>query len=111
MDIEKGLIKEALEEAAKHHHEYESNILGGTFDEAWADWYGAFMIGRLSQLTKPSLITQSLQMAADMHERDPNREMPWSEFYAEYVRDYFQEVPDESEDLGNTGNEEEGLDG
>lgn len=97
MEIEKGLLKEALEEAAKHHHEYESNMLGGTFDEAWADWYGAFMIGRLVQLTTPTVITQALQMAADMHDREPNHEMPWSEFYAEYLRDYLQELPEDDQ--------------
>lgn len=97
MELEKGLLKETLEDAANHHHEYENNVLGGAFDEAWADWYGAFMIGRLTQLNKSSNITQALQFAADMHEREPNKEMPWSEFYAEYIRDYFQSIPDDTE--------------
>ncbi len=101
MELEKGTLKTVLEEAATYHHEYEDNVLGGTFDEAWADWYGAFLVGKIDQLRKPSIVTQALQWAADMHEREPNQDMPWSEFYAEYMHDYFQQMPyggDEPED-------------
>lgn len=102
MELEKGNLKTLLEDAAAHHHEYEANVLGGAFDEAWADWYGAFLVGKVEHLRTPSVVTQALQWAADMHERDPNRAMPWSDFYAEYMHDYFQQHPNDNDpEAGN----------
>ncbi len=96
MELDQTNLKIVLEEAANYHHEYETNVLGGVFDEAWADWYGAFLVGKVDQLTKPSEVTQALQWAADMHEREPNQAMPWSEFYAGYMEDYFQHRSNDS---------------
>lgn len=97
MDIEQNTLKEALLEAAEYHHEYENNLLGGMHDEAWADWYGAFLIGKVTELTNPTYLTQLLQMAADMHERDVNQSVAWAEFYAEYIIQHFQHKADMEE--------------
>ncbi len=98
MDIEQNTLKDALLEAAEYHHEYETNLLGGMYDEAWADWYGAFLIGKVAELSNPSYLTQLLQMAADMHEREVNQATPWAEFYAEYVIQHFQHKSDMEEE-------------
>jgi len=99
MELDKVTLKEALLEAAEYHHEYESNLLGGMADEAWADWYGAFLLAKVPELNKPSYLVQLLQMAADMHEREVNQSMPWAEFYADYmVQHYVNEANEEAEE-------------
>ena len=90
MELNQSTLKSALEEAADYHHEYEANVLGGTYDEAWADWYGAFLIGKIPELEHPSKVVEALQMAAEMHERDVNKSTPWADFYAHYVVQYLQ---------------------
>ncbi len=85
MDIETNTLKEALLEAAEYHHEYESNLLGGMRDEAWADWYAAFLLGKIPDLKNPTYLTQVLQMASDMQEREVNQSTPWADFYADYL--------------------------
>lgn len=85
MEIEHSTLQSALLEAQNYHQEYETNLLGGMEDEAWADWYAAFLVGKVPELQDPAYLTQVLQMAGDMHEREVNQDSPWPDFIADYL--------------------------
>jgi malate dehydrogenase (oxaloacetate-decarboxylating)(NADP+) len=58
-------LRVALKAAGMAHHEYEQKALGGKRDEAWADWYAAFVLGRMGNFTTPSRLTAWLGEAPD----------------------------------------------
>lgn len=58
-------IKHALVAAAKAHHEFESNYLGGIRHEQWAYWYAAFVLGNLGDFISPTQLTRILENVTD----------------------------------------------
>jgi len=54
----------ALEAAGAAHHDYETNLLGGTRDEQWAGWYAGYVLGRLGDFTSPTRLTRLLAEAS-----------------------------------------------
>ena len=67
----------ALIAAAKAHHEYQTNSLGGVRHKQWAGWYAAYVLGRLGDFTKPSVLSEWLDEVSD--------EKDWFKKAAEYV--------------------------
>jgi hypothetical protein len=70
-------LMKTLIDAAKAHHEYQSNFLGGVRHTLWAGWYSAYVLGRLGEFTTPTLLTGWLEEVAD--------EKPWFKKATEYV--------------------------
>lgn len=60
------LIK-ALQAAAPAHHEFQENALNGQYDEIWAGWYAAYVLGRLGDFVTPTRLSEWLEnvQAAD----------------------------------------------
>jgi malate dehydrogenase (oxaloacetate-decarboxylating)(NADP+) len=58
-------LRAALKAAGVAHHEYEQKVLAGKRDESWADWYAAFVLGRLGNVTTPSRLTSWLKQVPD----------------------------------------------
>lgn len=58
--VSKEQLREALAAAGQGHHDYESNFLAGARDEHWAGWYAAYVLGRVGDVTTPTLLTQWL---------------------------------------------------
>ena len=42
------LLRELLTRTAEAHGRFESEQLGGVYDEAWPQWYAAFMTQQLA---------------------------------------------------------------
>lgn len=70
-------LMDALSAAAKAHHEYQSNYLSGVRHVQWASWYAAYVLGRLGDFTKPTVLTGWLEEVAN--------EKPWVKKAAEQV--------------------------
>ena len=73
----KEQILKTLIAAAKAHHEYQTNILGGVRHNQWTGWYSAYVLGRLGDFTTPSLLSKWLEEVSD--------EKGWFKNAAEYV--------------------------
>lgn len=58
------LVK-TLISAAKAHHEFQSNFLGGVRHSQWAGWYAAYVLGRLGDFTTPSFLAGWLEEVTD----------------------------------------------
>lgn len=69
----------ALKAAGSAHHEYEQSVLDGVFDEYWAMFYAAFVLGRIGEFTTPSALTSWLKEVPTDGE--------WSDMAAEHVLD------------------------
>jgi len=63
--------------AAKAHHEYQTNILGGVRHAQWSGWYAAYILGRLGEFATPSVLTKWLEEVTD--------EKSWFKKAAEHV--------------------------
>ncbi len=48
MDRTQEIILDLLKKAAAAHGEYEADVLGGTYDEDWPQWYSAHMAKALT---------------------------------------------------------------
>ncbi len=70
-------LRKTLSAAGIAHHDYQSNFLKGVRDEQWAGWYSAYVLGRLSDFTTPSLLTRLLV--------EVSGEGDWSQNAAVYV--------------------------
>jgi CRISPR/Cas system-associated endonuclease Cas3-HD len=70
-------LMKTLLEAAKAHHEYQSNFLGGVRHEQWASWYSAYVLGRLGDFTSPTFLTGWLEEVSE--------EKSWFKKAAEHV--------------------------
>ena len=70
-------LQETLLSAGKTHHEFQENYLNGVRHEQWAMWYSAFILGRLGNFTKASLLTRWLEEVSDKKE--------WFKEAAEYI--------------------------
>lgn len=71
-------LTSALQAAGSAHHEYEQTTLKGVYDEQWPMFYAAYVLGRLGDFTKPSLLTQWLE--------DAPTDGDWADSAANYVR-------------------------
>ncbi|WP_162605395.1 hypothetical protein [Jiangella ureilytica] len=49
MDRTQEIILDLLRQAAAAHGEYEADVLGGTDDEQWPQWYSAHMARALAE--------------------------------------------------------------
>jgi hypothetical protein len=72
-------LEEALKAAGTAHHDYEQNALGGTRDEQWAGFYGAYILGRLGDFVTTSVLVGLLEDAPD--------DDAWAVSTAEYILD------------------------
>ena len=70
-------LTEALRAAGAAHHEYEQTVLKGVRHEEWAAFYAAYVLGRLGDFTRPSVLTKWLTEA-------PLTES-WAESAAAYI--------------------------
>lgn len=75
----KQQLMKTLLAAAKAHHEYQTNTLGGVRHQQWAGWYSAYTLGRLNDFTTPTLLTQWLEEVSD--------EKSWFKKAAEHILD------------------------
>ena len=55
----------ALTEAGSAHHEYEMVTLNGVRDQLWPGFYAAYVLGRLGNFTKPSVLSNLLENAPE----------------------------------------------
>ena len=58
-------IENALSEAGSVHHEYKQVVLKGVRDELWPGFYAAYVLGKLGNFTKPSIVSGLLEAAPD----------------------------------------------
>jgi hypothetical protein len=72
-------LEAALNAAGSAHHDYELNALGGTRDEQWAGFYGAYVLGRLGNFVTPSVLVGLLEEVPD--------DGDWAVSAAEYILD------------------------
>jgi len=70
-------LVDTLISAARAHHEFQSNFLGGVRHSQWAGWYAAYVLGRLSDFTTPTLLSGWLDEVTDKN--------GWYNKAAEYV--------------------------
>jgi hypothetical protein len=77
-----------LREAETAHGAYETNVLGGVYDEAWPAWYAAYLLdhglgdhlpgaGRLDVAQLTALLAR---LAADYEQGEQTS--PWPDIYA-----------------------------
>lgn len=79
-----NLIK-ILSNAGTAHGDYETYILNGVYDQDWAPWYAAFIVGALGlDVIKPTQLTQLLTSAYKAHQEQA-KDSDWVEFYADYI--------------------------
>jgi hypothetical protein len=77
-----------LEEAKTAHVAYETDMLGGVYDEAWPTWYAAYLLDHgladhlpgAERLDVTSLAAELVRLAAD-YERG-EQSSPWPDVYA-----------------------------
>ena len=75
-------LEAVLKAAGSAHHDYEQNALGGTRDERWAEFYGAYVLGRLGDFVTPSELVGYLEDAPD--------DGDWAVSAAEYILDILE---------------------
>lgn len=85
-----------LREAEAAHGAYETNVLGGVFDEDWAAWYAARLLdnglrGHLpgaESLDVDTLAAMLARLAADYEQGEQTS--PWPDVYAKGIVSNFQ---------------------
>jgi len=88
-----------LSEAETAHGAYETNVLGGAFDEEWPAWYATYLLDHglsdrlpgAQSLDVPSLTTMLTQLAADYEQGD--KAGPWQDVYAQRIVAEFRQRP------------------
>jgi hypothetical protein len=77
-----------LREAEAAHGEYETAVLGGTYDEDWPRWYASYLLDHGLAVHLPGegpgdveRLVATLKRLADDFEREGAAE-PWPEVYA-----------------------------
>jgi hypothetical protein len=78
-----------LREAETAHSAYETDVLGGAFDEEWPAWYAAYLLDHglgdhlpgAESLDVPNLTAMLARLAAD-YERG-KQTGPWPDVYAQ----------------------------
>jgi hypothetical protein len=56
-------LEQALADAGRAHHDYETVVLQGVRDELWPGFYAAFVLGRLGAFTTASRLSRLLAEA------------------------------------------------
>ena len=82
------VVAALLREAATAHGVYETNVLGGVFDEEWPAWYAAYLLDHglgdllpgAESLDVDNLTAMLARLAAD-YERG-EQASPWPDVYA-----------------------------
>ena len=80
-----------LEETEAAHGAYESNVLGGVYDEAWPAWYAAYLVdhglghhlSRHESIDLDELTALLARLAADYERGD--KAIPWPDAYARRI--------------------------
>jgi hypothetical protein len=78
-----------LTETETAHGAYETNVLGGAFDEAWPTWYAAYLVDhglsdhlpQAESLNVANLAAMLSRLAADYEQGD--KTSPWPDAYAQ----------------------------
>jgi hypothetical protein len=78
-----------LREAETAHSAYETDVLGGAFDEEWPAWYAAYLLDHGLRAQLPSaenlddtnLTTMLARLAADYERGEQTG--PWPDVYAQ----------------------------
>ncbi len=58
-------LERALSEAGSAHHEYETVTLNGIRDQLWSGFYAAYVLGKLGNFIRPSVLSKILESAPD----------------------------------------------
>jgi hypothetical protein len=98
MTAEEAIIA-LLKEAETAHGVYETNVLGGAFDEEWPAWYATYLLDHgLSDhlphdasIDRDSLAAMLARLAAD-YERGAMA-IPWPDAYAQRIVAGFRQRP------------------
>lgn len=53
-------LESALRLAGGAHHKYQSNFLNWVYDEQWAGFYAAYVLGNLGEITSLTKLTELL---------------------------------------------------
>src|SRR6478736_2165425 len=61
MPVNPSALEQALFEAGRAHHDYETVVLNGVRDELWPGFYAAFVLGRLGAFTTASRLSRLLE--------------------------------------------------
>ena len=61
VEINAQTMQTTLQQAWDAHKEFQTVYLKGKYDEQWAMFYAAFVIGRLGDLTTPSRLTELIE--------------------------------------------------
>ena len=77
--LSRKALEGSLKAAGSAHHDYEQNALGGTRDEHWAGFYGAYVLGRLGDFVTASVLVGFLE--------DAPEDGDWAVSTAEYILD------------------------
>ena len=80
-----------LREAETAHGAYETNALGGVYDEAWPAWYAAYLLDHglgdhlpgAESLDITNLTAMLARLAADYKRGEQTR--PWPDIYAQGI--------------------------
>lgn len=93
MDDEKrrAALAERLNAAGAAHGEYEKNALNGEYDEQWAEWYAAFLIGHqwndlFTKSWNVGELAEALRQANTAHRAGASLTR-WQDFYSERFAD------------------------
>jgi hypothetical protein len=97
------VVAALLREAATAHGVYETNVLGGVFDEEWPAWYAAYLLDHglddllpgAESLDVDNLTAMLARLAAD-YERG-EQASPWPDVYARGIVASFRGTPDGEE--------------
>jgi hypothetical protein len=57
----RSALEQALADAGRSHHDYETVVLKGVRDELWPGFYAAFVLGRLGAFTTASRLSLLLE--------------------------------------------------
>jgi hypothetical protein len=80
-------IRDLLLEAKQAHVEYETNELGGKYDEVWAEWYANWLIKQgLNELLEQNYgvesLSRSLVAMAESQKESSYPPEKWADYYA-----------------------------
>lgn len=59
--VSREVLVEALDAAAKAHHDYETVTLKGVRDAQWSGFYAAYVLGRVSDVLATSALARVLE--------------------------------------------------
>lgn len=89
-------IARLLRDAQRAHGAYETEILGGVYDEEWPAWYASYLLDHGLRDRLPGVRLDAAGLAATLRQLDQDykREQPreaWSELYARRLAGMLEE--------------------